>query len=128
MRRRGRVAKARRGRRILRPSFFYYTSRPKGPRRQAISGLRGNLPANPIRSSGVSMPRKKVTIVGAGMTGGAMAQRLVERDICDVILQDDPQFAGTMHHGKALDESQAAPWEGYSSRISATDGWDETAG
>jgi len=74
------------------------------------------------------MPRKKVTIVGAGMTGGAMAQRLIERDICDVVLQDDPQFAGTMHHGKALDESQAAPWEGFSTRIIATDGWEETAG
>ncbi len=73
------------------------------------------------------MPRKKVTIVGAGMTGGAMAQRLIERDICDVVLQDDPQFAGTMHHGKALDESQAAPWEGFSTRITATDGWEETA-
>ncbi|WP_322797463.1 malate dehydrogenase [Tepidiforma sp.] len=73
------------------------------------------------------MPRKKVTIVGAGMTGGAMAQRLVERDICDVVLQDDPQFAGTMHHGKALDELQAAPWEGFSTRIVATDGWEETA-
>lgn len=74
------------------------------------------------------MARKKVTIVGAGMTGGAMAQRLIERDICDVVLQDDPQFAGTMHHGKALDESEAAAWEGYSSRIYATDGWEDTAG
>ncbi|HET7738465.1 MAG TPA: malate dehydrogenase [Tepidiformaceae bacterium] len=74
------------------------------------------------------MARKKVTIVGAGMTGGAMAQRLIERDICDVVLQDDPQFAGTMHHGKALDESEAAAWLGYSSRIYATDGWEDTAG
>ncbi len=73
------------------------------------------------------MTRKKVTIVGAGMTGGAMAQRLIERDICDVILQDDPQFAGTMHFGKALDESQAAAWEGFSTQISATDGWEETS-
>jgi malate dehydrogenase len=72
------------------------------------------------------MSRKKVTIVGAGATGGAMAQRLVERDICDVVLQDDPQFAGTMHFGKALDESEAAAFLGFSSRISATDGWDET--
>lgn len=72
------------------------------------------------------MARKKVTIVGAGMTGGAMAQRLIERNICDVVLQDDPQFAGTMHFGKALDESQAMPWMGVSSRLSATDGWDET--
>ncbi|MGI8925738.1 MAG: malate dehydrogenase [Tepidiformaceae bacterium] len=74
------------------------------------------------------MARKKVTIIGAGMTGGAMAQRLIEKDICDVVLQDDPQFAGTMHFGKALDESQAAPWQGFSSRISATDGWEETEG
>ncbi|MCS7295835.1 MAG: malate dehydrogenase, partial [Chloroflexota bacterium] len=74
------------------------------------------------------MPRKKVTIVGAGMTGGAMAQRLIERDICDVVLQDDPQYAGAMHHGKALDEGQAAAWEGFSARITATDGWEETAG
>ncbi len=73
------------------------------------------------------MPRKKVTIIGAGMTGGAMAQRLIERDICDVVLQDDPQFAGTMHFGKALDEMQAAAWQGFSSRITATDGWAETA-
>src|SRR5688572_20007245 len=73
------------------------------------------------------MPRKKVTIIGAGMTGGAMAQRLIERDICDVVLQDDPQFAGTMHFGKALDEMQASSWEGFSHRVSATDGWEETA-
>ncbi|MGE5597699.1 MAG: malate dehydrogenase [Hyphomicrobiales bacterium] len=72
------------------------------------------------------MARKKVTIVGAGATGGAMAQRLIERDICDVVLQDDPQFAGTMHHGKALDESQAAAWEGFSHRIWATDDWTGT--
>ena len=74
------------------------------------------------------MARKKVTIVGAGMTGGAMAQRLVERDVCDVVLQDDPQFAGTMHFGKALDEAQAAAWTGFSASIRATDGWEETAG
>ncbi len=73
------------------------------------------------------MARKKVTIVGAGATGGAMAQRLIERDIADVVLQDDPQFAGTMHFGKALDESQAAAWEGFSHRISATDSWEATA-
>src|SRR3970040_2042124 len=73
------------------------------------------------------MARKKVAIVGSGMTGGAMAQRLIERGICDVVLQDDPQFAGTMHHGKALDESQAASWEGFATRVWATDGWDDTA-
>ncbi len=71
--------------------------------------------------------RKKVTIIGGGMTGGAIAQRLVEKGIADVVIQDDPQFAQTLHHGKALDMAQSASWLGFETRISATDGWDETA-
>jgi malate dehydrogenase len=72
--------------------------------------------------------RKKVTIVGAGMTGGAMAQRLVEKGYCDVVLQDEPSIVETMHHGKALDTAQSAPWAGFDSQVVPTDGWDETAG
>ena len=71
--------------------------------------------------------RRKVTIVGAGMTGGAMAQRLAERNYCDVVLQDEPSIVETMHHGKALDLAQSAAWVGFESRIIATDGWEETA-
>ncbi len=71
--------------------------------------------------------RKKVTVIGGGMTGGAIAQRLVEKGIADVVIQDDPQFAGTMHHGKALDETQAASWLGFDTRITATDAWADTA-
>lgn len=74
------------------------------------------------------MARKKVTVIGGGMTGGAIAQRLVEKGIADVVIQDDPQFAGTLHHGKALDMTQSASWEGFDTRIWATDGWDDTAG
>jgi malate dehydrogenase len=70
--------------------------------------------------------RKKVTVIGGGMTGGAIAQRLVEKGIADVVIQDDPQFAGTMHHGKALDETQAASWLGFDAKITGTDGWDDT--
>jgi len=72
--------------------------------------------------------RRKVTIVGAGMTGGAMAQRLAERNICDVVLKDEPSIVETMHHGKALDSAQSAAWAGFESRITATDEWEETAG
>ncbi len=72
--------------------------------------------------------RAKVTIVGAGMTGGAMAQRLAEKNICDVVLQDEPGIVETMHHGKALDSAQSAAWAGFESSIIATDGWEETAG
>jgi malate dehydrogenase len=45
-----------------------------------------------------------------------------------VVIQDDPQFAGTLHHGKALDMTQSASWLGFEARITATDGWEETAG
>jgi len=72
--------------------------------------------------------RKKVTIVGSGMTGGAMAQRLVEKGYCDVVLQDEPSIVETMHHGKALDTAQSAPWLGFDSQVIPTDGWEATAG
>lgn len=72
--------------------------------------------------------RKKVTVVGGGMTGGAIAQRLVERNIADVVIQDDPAIVQTLHHGKALDMTQSASWLGFDTKITATDGWDETAG
>lgn len=72
--------------------------------------------------------RKKVTVIGGGMTGGAIAQRLVELNLADVVIQDDPQFAGTLHHGKALDMTQSASWLGFEATITASDGWDETAG
>lgn len=72
--------------------------------------------------------RKKVTIVGAGMTGGAMAQRLVEQDYCDVVLQDEPSIVETMHHGKALDLAQAAAWTRYDAQVIPTDTWEATAG
>jgi malate dehydrogenase len=67
-----------------------------------------------------------VTVIGGGMTGGAIAQRLVEKGIADVVVQDDPQFAGTLHHGKALDMTQSASWLGFDTKITATDAWDET--
>lgn len=72
--------------------------------------------------------RKKVTVIGGGATGGAIAQRLVEKGIADVVIQDDPQFAGSLHHGKALDMTQSASWLGFDSKVIGTDGWDETAG
>ena len=72
--------------------------------------------------------RKKVTIVGAGMTGGAMAQRLVEKGYCDVVLKDEPSIVETMHHGKALDTAQSAAWLGFDSQVIPTDTWEATAG
>ena len=70
--------------------------------------------------------RKKVTIVGGGMTGGMMVQRLAEKNICDIVIQDVPEFG--QHHGKALDITQGAAFAGFETQITATDGWEVTAG
>jgi malate dehydrogenase len=72
--------------------------------------------------------RKKVTIIGAGMTGGAIAERLAGKAICDVMLKDEPGIVETMHHGKALDIAQSAAFAGWDNTISATDDWKDTAG
>jgi malate dehydrogenase len=62
------------------------------------------------------------------MTGGAMAQRLAETNLCDVVLQDEPSIMETIHHGKALDIAQSGAWAGFDTRVTATDAWDDTAG
>ena len=69
------------------------------------------------------MPRYKVTVVGAGMVGGTTAQRLAERDYCDVVLVD---IVEGMPQGKALDILEAGPVYGYDSKVIGTNGYAET--
>lgn len=68
--------------------------------------------------------RKKVTIVGAGMTGGSMAQRLFEKGYCDIVLQD---IVEGLPQGKALDIAESGPILGVDATIIGTNGWEETA-
>jgi malate dehydrogenase len=72
------------------------------------------------------MARKKVTIVGGGQTGGIMAYRLAEKNICDIVIKDVAEYA--QHHGKALDIMQGGPFAGFETKVTATDDWDATAG
>ena len=69
--------------------------------------------------------RKKVTIVGGGQTGGIMAYRLAEKNICDIVIKDVPEFG--QHHGKALDIYQGSSFGGFESTLTATDDWEPTA-
>jgi len=69
--------------------------------------------------------RRKVTVVGAGATGGSMAQILLEKGYCDVVLIDIVQG---LPQGKALDLSHAAPFIGSDTRITGTNDWKDTAG
>jgi malate dehydrogenase len=71
------------------------------------------------------MPRYKVTVVGAGMVGGSLAQRLAEREYADVVLVD---IVPGLPQGKALDILEAGPVYGYDSLVCGTNGYEETAG
>lgn len=67
------------------------------------------------------MGRAKITVVGAGMVGGTLAQRMAERNFADVVLID---IIGDLARGKALDIAQAAPICGYDINIKGGDSWD----
>jgi malate dehydrogenase len=66
----------------------------------------------------------KVTVVGAGMVGGTLAQRIVERNFADVVLVD---IVEGLPQGKALDMLEANPILGYDSTIIGTNDYEDTA-
>lgn len=68
--------------------------------------------------------RKKVTFVGAGNTGGAMAEMMASRGYADVVLID---IVEGLPQGKALDIAESAPWTGFSTSIKGTNNWADTA-
>jgi malate dehydrogenase len=68
--------------------------------------------------------RKKVSIVGAGNVGATAAQRIVDKELADVVLID---IIEGVPQGKALDLLQSGPVEGYDSQILGTNDYKDTA-
>src|SRR3954469_24704996 len=68
--------------------------------------------------------RPKVSVIGAGMVGGAVAQYLALRDYADIVLVD---IVEGLPQGKALDLAETAPVLGYDSAITGGNGYEETA-
>jgi malate dehydrogenase len=68
--------------------------------------------------------RSKVTIVGAGQTGGAMARELAPKGFADIVLLD---VVEGVPQGKALDMTQAGPIVGFDSHITGSNDWKDTA-
>jgi malate dehydrogenase len=69
--------------------------------------------------------RAKATVIGAGNVGATVAQRLAEKDLCDVVLVD---IVEGIPQGKALDLAQAAPVEGHDARLTGSNTYDGTEG
>lgn len=67
---------------------------------------------------------KKVTVVGAGNVGATAAQRLAEKELCDVVLVD---IIEGLPHGKALDLAEAAPIEKHDAHLTGTNDYGPSA-
>ena len=69
--------------------------------------------------------RQKVTVIGPGNVGAAVAQRLAEKELADVVLvgrvKGFPQ-------GKALDLQEAAPIEKHDARITGSNTYEASEG
>jgi malate dehydrogenase len=70
------------------------------------------------------MIREKVTVVGAGNVGAAVAQRLVDKQMADVVLLD---ILEGVPQGKALDMLESGPIEGFDVKIRGTNDYADTA-
>lgn len=69
--------------------------------------------------------KPKVTVVGAGFVGATAAQRIVEKQLADVVLID---IVEGMPQGKALDMMQSAATEGFDTQIIGTNDYADTTG
>jgi len=67
---------------------------------------------------------KKVTVIGAGNVGATAAQRLAEKELCDVVLID---IIEGVPQGKALDLTEAAPVEKHDARVTGANAYDASA-
>ena len=68
----------------------------------------------------------KITVVGAGNVGATTAQRLAEKELASRVILVDIQEG--IPQGKALDQCQSAPIEGFDTRLTGTNSYDETTG
>lgn len=68
---------------------------------------------------------KKVTVVGAGNVGATAAQRLCEKELCDVVLID---IIEGVPQGKSLDLMEAAPIEKHDSKLVGSNTYEAAAG
>ena len=70
------------------------------------------------------MARRKVTVVGAGNVGATTAQRIVDKQLADVVLID---IVEGVPQGKALDLAESGPVEGYDCKLTGTNNYKDTA-
>lgn len=68
--------------------------------------------------------KQKVTVVGAGNVGATAAQRLAEKELCDVVVVD---IIEGVPQGKSLDLTQAAPIEKHDAHLTGVNSYEASA-
>ena len=71
----------------------------------------------------MTLKNPKVTVVGAGNVGATCAQRLIEKNVCDVTLID---ILDGIPQGKALDLMESRPVELHDRKITGTNDYAQT--
>ena len=69
---------------------------------------------------------EKIAVVGAGNVGATAAQRVAEKHLARTVVMID--VVEGVPQGKALDQWQSGPVEGFDTRVIGTNGYDEAAG
>jgi hypothetical protein len=70
------------------------------------------------------MARRKVSVIGAGNVGATAAQRILDKELADVVLVD---IVPGVPQGKALDLAESGPVEGYDCEVTGTNEYRDTA-
>jgi malate dehydrogenase len=69
---------------------------------------------------------EKITVVGAGHVGATAAQRIAERELAREVIVVD--IVEGLPQGKALDQWESAPVEGFDTRVRGAQSYEDTAG
>ena len=72
------------------------------------------------------MPASKITVVGAGHVGEVCAQRLAEKELCEEVVLID--ILEGMPQGKALDQWESAPVEGFDTMVTGANDYGPAEG
>ncbi len=69
--------------------------------------------------------KEKIAVIGAGFVGTMVGQRVVEKNLADVVLVD---IVADIPRGKALDIAQSASVEGFDGRVVGTNNFADISG
>ena len=72
------------------------------------------------------MSARKITVVGAGHVGEVCAQRLAEKELCEEVVLID--ILDGIPQGKALDQWESAPVEGFDTMVVGANDYEPAAG